>query len=245
MTVSDGTLSSNEAPLEITFDAQNDAPTVTEPTAISLLEGSGAEGTVVTTVAGSDIDGDTVTYAITSGNELGYFAIDAGTGEVTLTADGATALNNDDALTSTSTSIGVTVSDGTLSSNEAPLEITFDAQNDAPTVTEPTAISLLEGSGAEGTVVTTIAGSDIDGDTVTYAITSGNELGYFAIDAGTGEVTLTADGATALNNDALTSTSTTIGVTVSDGTLSSSEALLEIKFDAQNDAPTTVMTPPP
>ena len=55
----------------------------------------------------------------------------------------------------------------------------------------------------------------------------------FAIDAGTGEVTLTADGATALNNDALTSTSTTIGVTVSDGTLSSSEAPLEIKFDAE------------
>ena len=106
-------------------------------------------------------------------------------------------------------------------------------------MTEPTAITLLEGSGAEGTVVTTIAGSDVDGDTVTYAITSGNELGYFAIDAGTGEVTLTADGATALNNDALTSTSTTIGVTVSDGTLSSSEAPLEIKFDAQNDAPAT------
>ena len=100
-------------------------------------------------------------------------------------------------------------------------------------------LSPLEGSGADGTVVTTIAGSDIDGDTVTYAITSGNELGYIAIDAGTGEVTLTADGATALNNDALTSTSTTIGVTISDGTLSSSEALLEIKFDAQNDAPTT------
>ena len=55
--------------------------------------------------------------------------------------------------------------------------------------------------------MTTVAGSDIDGDTVTYAITSGNELGYFAIDAGTGVVALTAEGATALNNDALTSTS--------------------------------------
>ena len=70
-------------------------------------------------------------------------------------------------------------------------------------------------------MVTTVAGSDIDGDTVTYAITSGNELGYFAINAGTGEVTLTADGATALNDDGLISTSTTIGMTVSDGTLSS------------------------
>jgi len=236
-TVTSGELSASSM-IEITLEGANDAPTVTEPASASLLEDSGAEGAVVTTVTGSDIDGDTVTYAITSGNELGYFAIDAGTGEVTLTADGATALNND-ALTSTSTTIGVTVSDGTLSSSEAPLEIKFDAQNDGPTVTEPTAISLLEGSGAEGTVVTTIAGSDIDGDTVTYAITSGNELGYFAIDSGTGEVTLTADGATALNNDALTSTSTTIGVTVSDGTLSSSEAPLEIRFDAQNDAPTT------
>ena len=132
-----------------TITGVNDAPTVTEPSAISLLEDTGAEGrAVVTTVAGSDIDGDTVTYAITSGNEAGYFAINAVTGEVTLTADGATALN-DDGLISTSTTIGVTVSDGTLSSSEAPLEIIFDAQNDAPTVSEPSAISLLEGTGAE------------------------------------------------------------------------------------------------
>ena len=131
-----------------------------------------------------------------------------------------------------------TVTSGELSASSM-IEITLEGANDAPTVTEPASASLLEDSGAEGAVVTTVTGSDIDGDTVTYAITSGNELGYFAIDAGTGEVTLTADGATALNNDALTSTSTTIGVTVSDGTLSSSEAPLEIRFDAQNDAPTT------
>ena len=142
-TVTSGELRASST-IEITLEGANDAPTVTEPATASLLEDSGAEGAVVTTVTGSDIDGDTVTYAITSGNELGYFAIDSGTGEVTLTADGATALNND-ALTSTSTTIGVTVSDGTLSSSEASLEIKFDAQNDAPTVTEPTAISLLEG----------------------------------------------------------------------------------------------------
>ena len=40
-------------------------------------------------------DGEAVTYSIKSGNTNGWFAIDAKTGVITLTAEGATAAAND------------------------------------------------------------------------------------------------------------------------------------------------------
>ena len=233
MTVSDGTLSSSEAPLEITFDAQNDAPTVTEPSAISLLEDTGAEGAVVTTVAGSDIDGDTVTYAITSGNELGYFAINAGTGEVTLTADGATALN-DDGLISTSTTIGVTVSDGTLSSSEAPLEVTFGAQNDAPTADDD-ATTVIAGGLVTITAANGVLANDVDVDSPisveSAVLTTPNSTASPITGAGQsiigqyGTLTLEADGSFVYSADQIVSLQLlegeqaveTFSVTVSDG----------------------------
>ena len=217
-----------EPPPDNPPEAQPDQVTVVSSEAITLDE----------TILANDVEFD-------EGQSLEITSVTApeSIGDIDVTEDGTVFTPNAGVLAglgageTLSETLEYTVTSGELSDSST-IEITLEGANDAPTVTEPVAISLLEDSGAEGTVVTTVAGSDIDGDTVTYAITSGNELGYFAIDAGTGEVTLTADGATALNNDALTSTSTSIGVTVSDGVLLSSEASLEIKFDAQNDAPT-------
>ena len=217
-----------EPPPDNPPEAQPDQVTVVSSEAITLDE----------TILANDVEFD-------EGQSLEITSVTApeSIGDIDVTEDGTVFTPNAGVLAglgageTLSETLEYTVTSGELSDSST-IEITLEGANDAPTVTEPAAISLLEDSGAEGTVVTTVAGSDIDGDTVTYAITSGNELGYFAIDAGTGEVTLTADGATALNNEALTSTSTSIGVTVSDGVLLSSEASLEIKFDAQNDAPT-------
>src|SRR5690606_16913160 len=47
--------------------------------------------TVLGQVQASDVDGDTVTYSIVSGNDDGWYAIDPATGEITLTATGAAA----------------------------------------------------------------------------------------------------------------------------------------------------------
>ena len=80
----------------------------------------------------------------------------------------------------TTEQFGITVQDQFGEEASGTFVFTVTGINDVPTVTEP-AIFLLEGSGAEGTVLTTIAGSDIDGDTVTYAITSGNELGILRL----------------------------------------------------------------
>ncbi|KQA25054.1 hypothetical protein AAY53_16465, partial [Vibrio metoecus] len=54
-----------------------------------------AADTVLGTVTAKDADGEAVSYSITSGNTNGWFAIDATTGVITLTAKGAEAAAND------------------------------------------------------------------------------------------------------------------------------------------------------
>ncbi|MBC8669472.1 cadherin repeat domain-containing protein [Aeromonas hydrophila] len=55
---------------------------------LSYDENSAADS-VLGTVSAKDADGEAVTYSIKSGNDNGWFAIDAKTGAITLTAEGA------------------------------------------------------------------------------------------------------------------------------------------------------------
>ncbi|WP_164674284.1 cadherin repeat domain-containing protein, partial [Vibrio coralliirubri] len=125
-----------------------------------------------------------------------------------------------------------------MDSAEATATIKFDGVNDAPTIDTATGSTQVENVAKAGDTVATFTASDLDGDDVTYSITSGNDEGYFTIDEDTGVVTLTAAGETALANDALTDTDYVLGVTANDGTVDSAEATATIKFDGVNDAPT-------
>ena len=49
------------------------------PTLQADVDENAANATLVTTIAGADIDGDALTYSITAGNGAGHFAIDANT----------------------------------------------------------------------------------------------------------------------------------------------------------------------
>lgn len=62
---------------------------------IALITMKTAAGTLLGTVAATDVEGDHITYSITSGNDAGYFAIDPPTGKITLTEAGAAAFTND------------------------------------------------------------------------------------------------------------------------------------------------------
>uniref|UniRef100_UPI00076ACBF7 Ig-like domain-containing protein n=1 Tax=Vibrio coralliirubri TaxID=1516159 RepID=UPI00076ACBF7 len=217
----------------------NDAPTIDTATGSTQVENVAKAGDTVATFTASDLDGDDVTYSITSGNDEGYFTIDEDTGVVTLTAAGETALAND-ALTDTDYVLGVTANDGTGDSAGAAATIKFDGVNDAPTIDTATGSTQVENVAKAGDTVATFTASDLDGDDVTYSITSGNDEGYFTIDEDTGVVTLTAAGETALANDALTDTDYVLGVTANDGTVDSAEATATIKFDGVNDAPTAI-----
>ena len=142
-----------------------------------------AVGTVVGTVAASDPDaGDTLSYAITAGNVGGAFAIDAGTGQVTVQGALDYESLNSYALT-------VSVTDGGSLSDTAAVSIGLADINEAPTVGDQ-GFSVDENV-APGTVVGSVGASNPDaGNVLSYAITAGNESGAFAIDAGTGQVTV-------------------------------------------------------
>lgn len=198
-----GALASGADPLSIT---NNEAPVASDAT-ISVDENAVA-GASVGTVSASDPDvGDTLTYSITAGNAGGEFAINASTGEITTTTSLDYETVNQYALT-------VEVSDGELS-DSATITVNVTNVNEAP-VANGASGSVAE-SAVVGTSVATVSAADPDtGDTLTYAITAGND-GSFAINPSTGEITVAAG----LNYEAVTTYNLTVNVTDS-GSLSDS-----------------------
>ncbi len=168
-----------------------------------------AENSVLGTVTANDADGEAVTYSIKSGNNNGWFAIDATTGVITLTKAGAEAAANDFEALANVHSLVVTATEATGLGEVKTTDITvkLNEQNlddNAPKFEGTTdgeySFSYDENSAAD-TVLGTVTAKDADGEAVIYSIKSGNDNGWFAIDATTGVITLTKAGAEAAAND--------------------------------------------
>ncbi|ENM5804060.1 cadherin repeat domain-containing protein, partial [Vibrio mimicus] len=168
-----------------------------------------AANSVLGTVTANDADGEAVSYSITSGNENGWFAIDATTGVITLTEAGAQAAANDFEALANVHSLVVTATEATGLGEVKTSDITvkLNEQNlddHAPKFEGTTdgeySFSYNENSAANS-VLGTVTANDADGETVIYSIKSGNNNGWFAIDATTGVITLTEAGAQAAAND--------------------------------------------
>ncbi|MGR3116533.1 Ig-like domain-containing protein [Vibrio vulnificus] len=185
--------------------------------------------TVTGSATGGDIKTGDVVTAIINGNEY----------KGSVSEDGSWELSVSGSDLAVDTAFEVTVNSTDAAGNEVTSKgESVHRLNDAPTIDTATGSTQVENVAKAGDTVATFTASDLDGDDVTYSITSGNDNGYFAIDSATGVVTLTAAGETALANDALTDTDYRLGVTANDGTVDSEEAFATIKFDGVNDAPT-------
>ncbi|WP_375753963.1 VCBS domain-containing protein [Vibrio sp. HN007] len=241
----DGKHYSDEIKVEIDVDRINDnAPRVISyGSNHELVEGTweAKAGVHLASFRIEDIDDqDTLTYRITSNNDDGYFQIDEKTGVVTLTAKGADAINSDEGKDITSLEVKVVASDGQHDTREMAQSFKIIRVNDnEPTIEVTDVKELTEGSVKKGTLVATFKADDLDDSDVkglTYEITSGNEQGYFRIDAKTGDVTLTAKGAAAIDNDKGTDiTSLELGVKSYDGKHYSDEIKVEIDVNRIND----------
>ena len=200
----------------------------------SIAEDS-AEGTVVGQASYTDQDGaEPIEYTITSGNAQGYFEIDSSTGQVTLTATGAAAIDYENV---TSHSLQIMATDRDFSSHPVELTINLVDVNDvAPTVSVST--SLVNESSPEGTVVGQVSATDVEttGETLTYSIAGGNDNSYFAINPTTGEVSLTAAGAA--NFDYETAASHNLSVSVTDGVNASTPMDFAVQLVNLNDTAT-------
>ncbi len=148
----------------------------------SLNENSPAGASVGFAHSADPDAGDTRTYSITGGSGSSLFAIDAVTGEITLT--GAV-----DYETASSYTLNLRVQDAGGLFDTTTVTININDLNEVPVLSPAGPFSFNENV-APGTVVTTMTAADQDGgQTLTYSIQSGNTGGMFAINSATGEIT--------------------------------------------------------
>ncbi|MCX5671075.1 MAG: cadherin domain-containing protein, partial [Planctomycetota bacterium] len=181
--VNDGTAPSAPATRNITVAAVNDPPVVADQS--FDVDENAALTTAVGTVVATDPDaGEVLSYAITAGNTGGAFAIDSATGEITV----AGALDHE-TLGVYSLTVEVT-DDGTPGlSDTATVTVNVTDVNEAPVVADQSFD--VDENAALTTAVGTVVATDVDdGAVLSYAITAGNTGGAFAIDSGTGEITV-------------------------------------------------------
>ena len=147
--VSDGSIDSNTATVAITVRPVNDAP-VAQDQSLVVYEDS----RLPILLTGSDVDGDTLTYAIVMPPAHGILT---GT-PPRLTYSPAADYNGPDSFT-------FTVHDGNLLSNVATIHILVRPLNDAPDAFDQSLV-LDE----DTTMPVVLSGSDVEGDPLTYAI---------------------------------------------------------------------------
>jgi hypothetical protein len=226
---SDGTWTDTQA-LTITVTNANDRPVIVSngggaSASIGLDEGQ----TAVTTVAATDGDGpNPVTYSITGGADAALFAIDSATGALSFVAapdHEAPAHGSNNVY-----SVTVTASDGALSDSQT-LQVSVNNVNEGVTITSGATQTVAENS----TAVTTVTAEDLDGDTVSFAISGGADSGLFAVDSATGELRFLAAPNFESPGDFDGDNVYEVEVSASDGTLSGSKSI-SVTVTDQNEA---------
>jgi Ca2+-binding RTX toxin-like protein len=150
-----------------------------------------AEGDAVGTMAAVDPEDDAITaYAIASGNDDGYFAIDAA-GNITVTAAGAAAL---DFETTTSYVLGVTATDelGNTSS-EATVNVLITDVDDTPAVAEDGAVDAVAGEATVINLADYATDVDTDAADLVFTVDTDSVTNGTLVDNGDGTVTYTSD----------------------------------------------------
>ncbi|WP_240921769.1 tandem-95 repeat protein [Metapseudomonas otitidis] len=211
VTISDGNGGTTTSVVNVTVNPVNDAP-VTADQAKETDEDQSVNGKIVA----SDVDGDKLTYTIQSGVNHGSLLLNTVTGEYTYTPNKD--YNGNDAFT-------IRVYDDKGAYADSVVTIKVNPINDAP-VSGPSNISTNEDTPVDGKVIA----RDIDGDTLTYSIASGNGPQH-------GTVTLNADGTYTYQPGKDFNGSDAFTVTISDGNGGTTTSVVNVTVNPVNDAP--------
>jgi uncharacterized repeat protein (TIGR02543 family) len=203
----DGTTSTTSSTWSFTTQAKANTPPVATSQSISTAE----DTTKAITLAGTDIDGDSLTYSVVTNPTKGTLS---GT-EPNLTYTPNANANGSDSFT-------FKVNDGHADSSPATVSITITPVNDTPvanaqsvTTDEDTAKSI------------TLTGSDVEGSTLTYTVVTSPTKGILS---GTGQYLTYTPNTNANGSDSFT-------FKVNDGTVDSSAATVSITITPVNDTP--------
>lgn len=191
----------------------NTAPTVQATASLTTAEDTSVAGSVGAT----DANGDTLSYAVATGPAHGALALDEATGAYTYTPDAD--YNGAD-------SFEVTVSDGKGGTAAQTVNLNVTAVNDAPVADAVVSLSTNEDASVSGSV----AASDVDGDTLSYAVSTGAAHGTVTLDATTGAYSYQG-AANYSGNDSFE-------ITVSDGNGGFTTQHIDVAIAAAADAPT-------
>jgi VCBS repeat-containing protein len=205
----------------------NRAPVSGPPSLIA----DASSGIVTGNMNVSDPNNDMLTYTVTPTTATGTVTVNSRTGTFTYTPTaaarhaaaklGATVLVTTDTFT-------LTASDGYGGSITIPVRVSVSPSNTGPTATTTSAAA----DASTGKVTGTVIGTDAEGDTLTYRVTSSPSKGGVTVNAATGGFDYTPTSTarhTAARTGASDAKSDTFTVTISDGyggTLSRQNGLL-------------------
>ena len=106
---------------DIVLTATNQAPTFTQNSYTATIARGAEIGDIITNIAATDADDDTLTYSITAGNDSGLFIVDATNGDIKLAVPDTRTDAGDHTLTITATDTAgntdtatVTITDGAI-----------------------------------------------------------------------------------------------------------------------------------
>jgi hypothetical protein len=165
--VNDGMTDSSVFNLTVTVTPVNDAPVITEgPTALVSMSEDGTPTPFSLTLNATDIDGDTLTWSISSTASHGL-ATAAGTGP----SKAISYTPNPDY--SGVDSFVIQVSDGNGGVDTIIVNVTISAVNNAPTISQGSAISVtMSENGAPYPFDLTLNANDLEGNTLTWSISA-------------------------------------------------------------------------
>lgn len=215
-TVTDSAGAQSSATITIVVTAVNDRPIATSGLAGTVAEDA-VDG-VGGTLAGTDVDGDPLTYSLSVQAEHGFVTVDGATGAWTYTPDPD--FHGIDTF-------GFTVDDGTLISAPVEVTVTVAAVNDPPVVGDTLSVSTAEDH--QLTIPrAALPVDDADGDALTITL-----LGA----PGHGTVTVDANGAFVYRPDADFHGVDSFTYTVSDGHGGTATAGVSVVVTSVPDAP--------
>ena len=173
--------------IEVTAAPPNNPPVFSaSSTTRSVAENAAPGGNVGAPVTATDADDDTLTYTL-GGADAASFSIGSGTGQITVGA--GTSLDYD---TKSAYTVVVTATDpaglsDTITVSIAVIDVVLNRAPEFPA--ETAARTVPDSTAPGGNVGTPVTATDPDNDNLTYTL-GGTDAGSFAIDSGTGQITV-------------------------------------------------------
>jgi VCBS repeat-containing protein len=217
--VSDGKGGTAEQVVSVTVTPVNDAPTAPAAGSVTTAEDTASAATAI---GASDIDGDSLSYAVKSG-------AGAANGSVSFNQANGTYAYTPNANFNGSDSFTIVISDGNGGSAEQVVAVTVTPVNDAPTAPATGMVSTVEDTASAATA---IGAADLDGDTLTYAVKPGAGAAHGSVSFNQANGTYSyAPNANFNGSDGFT-------VLISDGKGGTAEQVVSVTVTPVNDAPT-------